>query len=77
MSKKFKYDNMICNILYGNMIKQNYIYSAQKGLNDTLLHLQITKGGFTQAADVLSSGRVKNNCHARNVTSYSSTSYLD
>ena len=62
------------------MIKQNYIHPAQKGLYDTLPHLQILKhieGGFTQAADVLSSGRVKNNCHARNITCYSSTSYVD
>ena len=52
------------------MIKQNYIHPAQKGLYDTLPHLQILKhneGGFTQAADVLSSGRVKNNCHTRNI----------
>ena len=62
------------------MIKQNYIHPAQIGLYYTLPHLQIFKhieGVFTQAADVLSSGRVKNNCHARNVTCYSSTSYVD
>ena len=62
------------------MIKQNYIHLAQIGLYYTLPHLQIFRhieGGFTQAADVLNSDRVKNNCHARNVTCYSSTSYVD